>query len=330
MTTMPTGVGRTGVGLELTRTIARGVVVVDADERVAAVDERPLDRPGDDESVVAALAELHRALEADDRPTCIGWYPPGATLQRIDVTGASTSDLNAIRSDLELEYAVSSTMLVAAGVRRWLLAIRWNERAANRLRALAARAGFAGVAVEPAPLSVHRVVGDGVTVVRRDGDRESSWVMLRDGDLPAAATTVPPGRREHPLLVVGAVPVVLRNDMVDAARLVADIDVATRGALDDRASASDIDPELSVVDELYPPYPVHDPRSPHRIAVALGAALGAAGHHGTLRPVGSLIATRPDIDVERRPWTLERVADASGADDVVEPWWRRARSLLGD
>ena len=322
------GVRRAGVGLEVSRTVVRGVVVDDGAPGDVAAREITLGDPADDGAMIAGLVSLHRSLDARERPTRIGWFPAGATLQRMDVTGTSAPDLNMIRHALELERGVTSTMLVEAGARRWLLAMRWNERSASRLQALAAQAGFADVGVEPAPLSVHRVVGDGFTMVRRDCDQELSWAMLRDGDLPAIATTLPAGRREHPVLAVGADPVVLRDEVVDAARLVADIGVAIDSRFGDLATFATVDPELSVVGEPYPPFALHDLRAPHRVAVALGAALGAAGRDGRLRPVGALVATRPDIDIDRRPWTLERIAAVAEDDAAPEPWWRRARSRL--
>ena len=65
-----------------------------------------------------------------------------------------------------------------------------------------------------------------------------------------------------------------------------------------------------LADVPYPPFPAHDLRAPQRQAVALGAAAGAAGLAGRLRPVDVLAPTgaqrAPDT---RRPWAIERVVE---------------------
>ena len=66
---------------------------------------------------------------------------------------------------------------------------------------------------------------------------------------------------------------------------------------------------IRVGDSPYPDYPDADVRAARRQCVALGAAIGAAGLSGPLRPVDTVNAASPhDTMIEvRRPWAIERV-----------------------
>lgn len=320
---------RTGVGLEVTPTVVRGVVVDDRAGRVAATNEVPLPALDDDEAVFEALTALHQRIDASDRPTRIAWFPTGALLQRLDVTGRSMSDLNALRRDLDDQHGFGSSMLLDVGPRRWMLALRWNQVGVRRIEMIAERAGFIDAAVEPAPISLHRVVGPNVSVARRDGSATSCWAATFDGDLPVLATSIPTGRREYPSLATDESVSDVRFVLADAATIVAQVGSAVQRGLPDDRSAPGPEPKLQVLGEPYPPFPAHDLRAPQRIAVALGAALGAAGHTGASRPVEAVTPSRPIIDEPRRPWTLERVVELPETTGATSSWWRRILRWIG-
>jgi hypothetical protein len=66
---------------------------------------------------------------------------------------------------------------------------------------------------------------------------------------------------------------------------------------------------LTLSDVAYPEFPPHDLRAPQRQCVALGAALGAAGLSGRLRPVDMLLPVASTSDELERPWAIERVSN---------------------
>ena len=90
--------------------------------------------------------------------------------------------------------------------------------------------------------------------------------------------------------------------------------------------------QLRVGDEEYPPFPPHDVRSPMRQAVALGAASGAAGLAGRLRPVDMVPPPEEQRTVDL-PWAIEHCSpvladepDAVGSVRKATTAFRRRRS----
>ncbi|MEM9745573.1 MAG: hypothetical protein AAF945_02670 [Actinomycetota bacterium] len=86
---------------------------------------------------------------------------------------------------------------------------------------------------------------------------------------------------------------------------------------------------LQVAGLAYPPMPDSDVRSAVRQAASLGAAAGAAGLAGSLRPVdiiGPAIGTDDGFD---RPWAVERMSDLPPVDEPASPSvLRRMRARL--
>ena len=66
--------------------------------------------------------------------------------------------------------------------------------------------------------------------------------------------------------------------------------------------------ELDLVGSPYPPYPEHDLRAAQRQAVALGAAVGAAGLAGPLRPVDMMLTSGAVDEQFDRPWAIEALS----------------------
>jgi len=50
-------------------------------------------------------------------------FPPDSTLSRVDATGLSANDLNALRSSLATSRNASSSVLVDDGPRRWFVGV---------------------------------------------------------------------------------------------------------------------------------------------------------------------------------------------------------------
>ena len=167
-----------GIGLEITTSVVRGVRL-DPDEpgRVAAAAEAPISRFDDEAAVLDALVRVHGQLgqAARNRTTITraAWFPVGSTMQRIDATGSTGPELNAMRHELAERTGITSTMLVEVEARRWMLVLRWDHIAAGRLERLLERAGFVDASVEPAPVAFGRVVGITTPVARRDAVERS-------------------------------------------------------------------------------------------------------------------------------------------------------------
>lgn len=295
-----------GVGIEVCRTVIRGVRLrADLSTRVAAA--REVSGLGDTpEDLVDGLARLRAELGPTDAPTRLAWFPAGAALQRVDASRLDGRDLDALRHRLAAEHGITSTMLVDAPPHRWMITLRWRADLAWELQEIAERAGFVDVEVEPAPVSVQRVIEPAVSVVRRDPDHERSWVMISRGGVPLAAANldaVPPSGAH---LTTSTAP--RPTEQLDQLLTVD----ALAGAVGD-AAGDDLAPgaaaALRLVDQDYPHFPSHDLRSADRCGVALGAAIGAAGLAGRARPV-DVIGRRPARSVDLpRPWAIEEVAD---------------------
>ncbi|HWM22718.1 MAG TPA: hypothetical protein VNO51_23695 [Ilumatobacteraceae bacterium] len=325
-----------GIGLEVTTSVVRGVRL-DPDEpgRVAAAAEAPISRFDDEAAVLDALVRVHGQLghSARNRTTTTraAWFPVGSTMQRIDATGSTGPELNTMRHELAERTGITSTMLVEVEARRWMLVLRWDHIAASRLERLLERAGFVDASVEPAPVAFGRVVGIATPVARRDASNGQSWAAVYDAGVPIAATSVPQASREYPSIAIATDVVALhRLDDVLAAPELADlVDEMAATAIASTGKTGVLDLRLVLADAPYPPFPAHDLRAPQRQAVALGAAAGAAGLAGRLRPVDVLSATgaaaAPDI---RRPWAIERVVELPPRARLPRlPWWRRRGPL---
>lgn len=293
-----------GVGLEFTRHVVRGVRL--AVSRLAAAAEVAVADVADDRSVVDALIRIRADLGDPGETTRIATFPPASTVHRVDVTGLSGSELNARRAGLLGTHGVASTVLVDDGPRRWLVEVRWDESFVRRLEQLAERAGFADVTVEPSPIAIARVIGPDVSRVRRDGAIDESFELLCAGGPPVVAGAVDSVGWVAPTLLLGTdtFSTNLFDDIDDAVELMAELHRFVDG-LDE----TPVDGEPGVLwlaGTPFPTFPPHDLRAPQRQCVALGAAVGAAGLAGRLRPVDML--TTPAAGVDPRPWAVQRMS----------------------
>jgi hypothetical protein len=324
-----------GVGIEVCAHAVRGVRLAhDEPGRVVAAGDIPVHRSRDDLALLDALVRLHGRLGATTASTRLAWFPDGATLQRHDVTGRSGPELNALRRELAVRHDIVSTMLVGGAARRFMLALRWDHTAVRRLEHLAERAGFVDVSVEPAPVSLTRVLPTGshgsTGVARRDAVDGDSWVMVSLGGVPVAAGPTATASRPAPGLTFTEATISLhRLDAALDAEELADLldEITDRVIVDDGSEPEPVDTvdgaAIHLAGEPYPPYPAHDLRSADRQAVALGAAAGAAGLAGRLGPVDLVGPAASGLDEEVRPWAVERIGDPP------EPGRRRLRWRRG-
>ena len=304
-----------GIGIELTRGVVRGVLLAaDEPDRLRAATEVGIRHFDDDRSVLDALIRLRAELGQSRAPTRVALFPPGSTLHRVDVTSQSGPELNVTRSRLLQVDGVSSTVLIDDGPRRWLYAVRWDDRLVRRLEELVEHAGFGDVAIDPSPVALSRLLVDSV-MARRDAAPGESFDMVLAG-LPIVATASDGVGRQPPDLLTSSVPVSFEvfEGLTDAADLAAQIQQAATLGLDRSAPASSTSP-LDLAGVAHPAYPRHDIRSPERQCVALGAAVGAAGLTGRLRPIDMMLPSIPAATTER-PWAIERV---SAVPTNVEP-----------
>ena len=298
-----------GVGLEFTRHVVRGVrLAAGHDGRLVAAAEAAVTDVADDRSVVDALVRVRADLGDLGQTTRIATFPPASTLHRIDVTGRTGAELNMARADLMRRHGIASTVLLDDGPRRWLVAVRWDEPFVRRLEELTERAGFADVTAEPSPIAIARVVGTDVSRVRRDSATDESFELLCAAGKPVIAGAVDSVGRVPPSLLLAADSFSTSwfDDIEDAAELLAELHRFVDSL--DGAPTDDGLGELWLAGAPFPPFPPHDVRAPERQCVALGAAVGAAGLAGRLRPVDMLTPIAPAVDPSDRPWAVERVS----------------------
>ncbi len=321
-----------GIGLEVTTSVVRGVrLEPDQPGRVVAAAEAPISRFDDDAAVLDALVRVYGQLghSTGSHPatTRAAWFPVGSTMQRLDATGSTGPELNAMRHDLAERAGISSTMLVEADARRWMLVLRWDHLAAGRLETLLERAGFVDVSVEPAPVALGRVIGIMTPVARREASNDYSWAAVYDARVPIAATSVPQASREYPGLAIAAEVAALHrlDEVLDAPALADLVDEIAATAIAATGKSGQLDLRLVLAGDPYPPFPLHDLRAPQRQAVALGAAAGAAGLAGRLRPVDVHAPSGAARAVDtRRPWAVERIVQLPPRVRAHhQPWWRR-------
>lgn len=294
-----------GVGIEVTHGIVRGVRLGSTEPgRVVAAAEVPVANRLDDRTMVDALVRLRAELGDPRVPTRVAVFPPGSTLSRVDATGLTGHDLNTLRSGLAASRDASSSVLIDDGPRRWLVGVSWDDAEIRRVEELTERAGFIDVAIDPSPLALARALDSGITHVRRDAAPDQSFgTVASHGVVVAAAALDSIGRMTPGLACSDAsVSVGWFDDVDDRTELVAEV----RRLLEE---APPVECGLSLAGTPYPEFPPHDLRAPQRQCVALGAALGAAGLAGRLRPVDMLLPVLTTSNDVERPWAIERVSN---------------------
>lgn len=307
-----------GVGVECTGRVLRGIRLdTTADDGIGQAAEVGVRDFDDDRSLLDSLMRLRADLGSPRESARLATFLTTSTLQRFDVTGATGPELNDRRRSLEATHGIRSTVLVDDGPRRWMIAVRWDERQIRRLEELAERAGFLDVAIDPSPVALARVVGADVTTARRGASADEAFEMIRSGAITAVAGSVDPIAFQSPALATSsaAVPASWFDDLDEPTDLMAELARVTECA------AWSSSPTLWIGARAYPPYPPHDLRAPERQCVALGAAVGAAGLAGRLRPVDVIVTpdTAAPRAVDERPWVIERLSDLPPREPARQP-----------
>ena len=158
------------------------------------------------------------------------------------------------------------------------------------------RAGFIDVAIDPSPVALARALPSGTTFARRDAALDEAFDVVIDG-IPIAACSIETIGRQPPGLSISSTDVstTVFDELVDPVAIVAEIERAfDQHSIERRMGAAAHRPvdgttrrtgRRPVQPETYPPFPEPDIRAPTRQCVALGAALGAAGLAGRIRPI---------------------------------------------
>lgn len=303
-----------GIGLEITDRVVRGVRIdPDAIHRVALSTEVPIATSAASTATLEALLHARALLGLEQVPVNIAWFPPGATLHRIEITGWGEPQINASRQQLADTEGITSTIVFDTGTRRWLLALQWDHTDVHQIRDLAMQAGFSDVTIEPAPLALMRVAQPDSNILMRFADADTSWTAVIDRGAPLCAAHVP---RTADVVE----PDVHFSNFASAAFLCeglatpAELGAALQQLTSETVGERDSPSQLSVVDALYPLLEADDPAAGERIAVAFGAAIGAAGLAGTARALSIATPSRNSVRSAWRPWTLEALAEP-----IVEP-----------
>jgi hypothetical protein len=294
-----------GVGIEVTPGVLRGIRLGASEPgRVVAAAEVAVANRFDDRAMVNALVRLRAELGDARVPTRVAVFLPGSTLSRVDATGLSPAELNALRAHLAASRGATSSVLVDDGPRRWLVGVSWDDTEIRRIEELTERAGFIDVAVDPSPIALVRVVDAGITHVRRDAATDQSFGALTSGGVVVAASALDSVGRLTPGLACSdaALSVGWFDDIDEPTELVAQV----HRLLED---APPVGTGLTLAGVAYPDFPPHDLRAPQRQCVALGAAVGAAGLAGRLRPVDMLLPVASTSNELERPWAIERVSN---------------------
>ncbi len=304
---------QSAVGIECTDRVLRAVLIDAGDALPAHAAEVSLRSVGDDRAVLDAFVRLRAELGGASVPARIAMFPASSSLHRIDVTGQSGPELNALRGDIAQRLGMASTLLVDDGPRRWLYALNWPIEQVRRFETLAERAGFLDVAVEPSPIALARAVSASTRYAERAAAAGETFTAAFDGGVPVAAVASNKIGTEHPSLLGGAASfsVAMFDGLTDIESIIEQIRSVYSAQLN-LVSINDVDSEpLLVGTEAYPAFPPHDLRSPARQCVAIGAAIGAARIGGRHRPVDIIAMVATEAQLARRPWAIERASSTS-------------------
>jgi len=300
------------VGIALCSNLLRGVLLDQADPTVTHAAEVAL-QTDDDRSLLDALTRLRAALGAAAVPARLATFPTGSWMRRVDVTGRSGPELNNLRVEIDRRHGASSTLLVDDGARRWLHILHWPDARTRRVESLAERAGFVDVAVEPSPIALARVIDRGATVTQRVATAAEATVTVVHAGMPVSAVSIDATGRPHPTLDIShtSFSVELFDDVTDADAIADLIDGVRQRSAGSSSTRQHADAGVGLVIDgvAVPQFPPHDLRAPERQCVAIGAAVGAAGLRGRVRPIDMITDAADTKDVHRRPWVIERVIE---------------------
>lgn len=328
-----------GVGIELDDGVARGVMLSpDAPGRVARVASTPVNGSSPSE-IVDALTRLAVELEVLHKhlPTRIAWHTHSSTIQSVDLTGRDRSSWARVRHQAIGDADGSGSIIVTAGARTVLNVVTWDEVTAERICASASAAGLGTVSIEPAPFSATRVCPPGTALIRR-GTAGGHWsATITDGLVGMYATIDGAGGVEPPMWEVVMSPDRLHSVAGGEPALVSPpvshhLQVGrTLSYVENQIAQFPRCPRnlsVDLIGDLYPDHRPHEPDSVEHVAVALGAALGAAGLHTRWRVVERNFEVGREVPAWTLPWGLEALTDEPAEYWTPEPEPEQRRGVL--
>jgi len=321
------------IGIELSSNVVRGVLLGHTGATVAHAAEVALQAHDDDRSVLDALTRLRAGLGTAPVPARLATFPSGSWTRRIDVTGRTGPELNTLRVDIDRLHGAASTLLIDDGPRRWLQVLHWRDAGIRRIELLAEQAGFIDVAVEPSPVALARIIGPQSTVTQRFATADEAFATVFHAGMPISAISIDATGQPHPTLdiVREQFSVELFDNITDADAIADLVDgIRLRGAGDDTSQRRVDNEEDNLFVEGIPvaQFPPHDLRSAERQCVAIGAAVGAAGLSGRVRPIDMITDAPITTAVDRRPWVVERVTGVEAPPSPGPSGARRALARL--
>lgn len=298
-----------GVGIELTATGLRGVRL-DADTvgRIAMCAVVSCN-PADDLALHDAFFQLHAALDARELPTVVTSWPTGARLQSIDVTASTDVERRGLRFRAgQVGYRSVFSFARAAHQVMTFSTVPIEEH--ERIIRLVSGAGFRAVNAEFSPVSLARlaVTGDWSLVVQRA--KGESWCVLSSQGVASVAVSTDSQKRSDDQIVARQWHTI--DDRHRALTAETTLHELVNFYLDasnhDRSPKTSKSPELPLhlIEGPYPDFPESHPSWPPRMAVAVGAAVSAAGLGGRfLKPESVAVTAR--VREDEAVWVFERV-----------------------
>jgi len=308
-----------GIGVEVLPDSLRGVrLAQDAPGRVAKVAGVACDTTND-LMLLDGLTRLRSLLDEDGQPTRVCMWREDSSIQSLDITGWSTTEINLHRSKL---VDVSATIEMSSSARRLLAHVQTDMIRHRRVERFVRQAGFDLQSIEPTPVSIARLVPS--YTMRLLGSRGESqpWTAVVHDHLVLAAARGTESRADPStelLATSWSAPIEdLRERLLDPAQLAL--------ALNQPAGVG-VSLGLSLVGDPYPEFPDTHPAWGPRLAGALGVALAAAGLAGRVHEMQPLVAPHAFSD-DGGVWVIERIGDVAPAApvDVPRKKWRRSRA----
>jgi len=309
-----------GIGIEVLADSLRAVrLQQDAPGRVAKVAGVACDTTND-LLLLDGLTRLRSLLDEDGQPTRVCMWSDGSSIQSLDITGWSTTEINLHRSKLS---DVSATIEMSSSARRLLAHVQTDMIRHRRVERFVCQAGFDLQSIEPTPVSIARLVPSyTMRLIGSRGDAQPWMAVVHDHLVLAAAPLTDGGAdtlHTELLATSWSAPIEeLRERLMDPGELAV--------ALNEPAGMG-VSLGLTLVGDGYPEFPDTHPAWGPRLAGALGAAVAAGGLAGRVHDMQPLVAPHAFSD-DGGVWVIERIGDVAPSAPVAAPRkkWRRSRA----
>jgi len=309
-----------GIGIEVLADSLRAVrLQQDAPGRVAKVAGVACDTTNDLQ-LLDGLTRLRSLLDEDGQPTRVCMWREGSSIQSLDITGWSTTEINLHRSKLS---DVSATIEMSSSARRLLAHVQTDMIRHRRVERFVRQAGFDLQSIEPTPVSIARLVPSyTMRLIGSRGDAQPWMAVVHDHLVLAAAPLTDGGTdtlHTELLATSWSAPIEeLRERLMEPGELAV--------ALNEPAGMG-VSLGLTLVGDGYPEFPDTHPAWGQRLAGALGAAVAAGGLAGRVHDMQPLVAPHAFSD-DGGVWVIERIGDVAPSAPVAAPRrkWRRSRA----